>query len=584
MPPSASPFVPTPAARTHRALGLGCAIPFGLLFALVGLVAFWFITLRPALQSAASAGWVETPCEILSSDLAVNSDSDGSTYRVDIRYRYTWPPANLDVEQGGSILGDAPPTVSRTDASRLHVGDRYDFSTGSANLGVEPMRAVVAAHPPGRHTVCFVDPADPASSVLNRATPTSVWFGAFTLLFPAFGLAFIFIAWKNTRASHSPPGGAATSSSAAALRAAHLSASPHDPDPEAPGEVVLKPASGAVGAFIGITFFALFWNGIIGVIAYQVLGDFGVLGWFAALFLVPFVIAGLILLVASLHAFSRLFAPPMKVRLDPSLLRLGTRVPFSWRLDAAGLRQFTVRLVAREEATYRQGTNTTTAKSDCHRAIVFQSTGILTLTEGRAEFDLPPPATAAPAFAAKNNQLVWELVFKGVLPWHPDVHDRFLLPVRGPAQPTPLAATPEPHPHAGGGLTLWTVDRFAPGETLVFTLARAPAATPGPLTVQLGWFTEGRGTRDAAIEWSEYLPDLAPGADRRFEVRLPAAPWSFAGKLIAVSWRLEVLDARRDPLLGLPLTIAPDGQVIRLPELPPESKISQWKTRLPPRS
>ena len=33
----------------------------------------------------------------------------------------------------------------------------------------------------------------------------------------------------------------------------------------APGETLLKPASGRVGAFIGLTFFALFWNGIVGV-------------------------------------------------------------------------------------------------------------------------------------------------------------------------------------------------------------------------------------------------------------------------------------------------------------------------------
>ena len=84
---SAAASSPLKAAKPSRA-GLGCAIPFGLLFAAVGLVAFWFISLSPLLRSAASAAWVETPCEILSSELESHSDSDGATYRVAIRYRY----------------------------------------------------------------------------------------------------------------------------------------------------------------------------------------------------------------------------------------------------------------------------------------------------------------------------------------------------------------------------------------------------------------------------------------------------------------------------------------------------------------
>ena len=112
---------------------------------------------------------------------------------------------------------------------------------------------------------------------------------------------------------------------------------------------------------------------------------------------------------------------------------------------------------------------------------------------------------------------------------------------------------------------------------MVFTLARDASSKTDPLTVQLGWFTEGRGTRDAAVVWGEELTGLAPGADRTFEVRLPETPWTFSGRLVSASWRLEVLDAKRQPLVAVPLVIAPGGQPVVLPEIPAEKILGKWK-------
>ncbi len=541
----AAPASPLAAAKSARR-GLGCVVLFALVFAGAGLVAFWFATLRPLLRAHESAAWAETPCEILSSTLERRSDSDSTTYRVAIRFRY-----ELD--------------------GRLHESDRYDFSSGSTNVGVDKMRAAVDAHPPGRRTVCYVDPGDPGVAVLSRAPASSVWLGFITLLFPLFGAAFVFLVWKGVKkanAQTTSPLNAATSVKDDVFRAAD--------DPSPAGEILLNPAAGRVGTFVGLTFFALFWNGIVGVFVYQAVKDFGrgFIGWFLPFFLIPFVLIGLVVIGAALQAFSRLFAPPVEVRLDPSRLRLGARVPFTWRLGGRGVRRLTLRLVAREEATYRQGTRTATDKSDVFRAVLFESTDILALTEGRTEISLPAEAVA-PAFAAANNKLVWELVFDGEIPWRADIDDRFHLPVRGPETPAPADDAPEPRAHEGGGLTLWTVDRFAPRETLVFTVSRSASAKPGSLTLQLGWFTEGRGTCDAAIVWSERVDDLAPGSDRGFEFKLPAEPWSFAGKLVAVSWRLQALDERGEPLVAVPITVAPKGEAVALPTLPAEPSAFQ---------
>jgi len=571
---------PSPLAtpKPSRA-GLGCAVTFGLLFVAVGFAAFWFASLRPILGAIHSAGWIRTPCEILSSELERHSGSDSTTYRVAIRYRYQWPPGGLPVENVGS--GAISPDLSANHGADYRESDRYDFSTGSTNVGVDRMRAAVRDNPPGRRTVCLVDPDDPSSAVLTRGIPTSAWFGSLTLLFPLVGGLFIFFAWRGSRKAladaRSPLANASTVEPG---RPRASQAAPDAPASASSGEILLKPASGRVGAFVGITFFALFWNGILGVFVYHALKDFGngFFGWFLPLFLIPFVLIGLVVLGAALQAFSRLFAPAVEVRLDPTLLRLGSRLPFTWRLGGRGVRKLGIRLVAREEATYRQGTSTTTDRSDLYRATLLESTDPLGLGEGRAEISLPSEGVA-PAFSAKNNKLVWELVFEGEIPWRADIDDRFVLPVRGRQGLAPYPGAPEAAAYPGeNGLTLWTVDRFAPGDTLVFTLSIDASGTSGPLTAQLGWFTEGRGTRDAGIVWSERIPDMATGAERGFEIRLPEAPWSFSGKLVSVAWRLEVIDEKGRPLVAVPLVVAPAGEAVSLPQLPKEPIRRQWKT------
>ena len=536
---------PLSSAASDRKLGLGCVIPFGLLFATIGLAAFWFITLQPLLRMWASADWAPVECEVVSSELGRKSDSDGTTFRVLVRYRYRWE-------------------------GREWESDRYGFSEGYTNVGVKAMRAAVAAHPSGLRTVCYVDPEEPSFAVLSREISSGVWFGALTLLFPLFGLGMIFGVVRSGRA-----GNAEARSPLGAASAVDARATTTLDAPASVGEMPLRPANRRVATFVGLAVFALFWNGMLFFIGRHIFEDLnGLFGVVFGLFLLPFIGVGLLMLFLAGSAFSRIFAPAVELKLDPSRLRLGARVPFAWRLGGGGVRRLVIRLTAREEATYRQGTKTSTARSDFWQATLFDSTDALALVEGRGEIALPAEG-AVPVFAAKNNRVVWELSFDGELPWRGDIDDHFHLAVQPPPTVSGPAELPVPRSFAGGALTLWTVDRFAPGETLVFTLGRDASDAPGPLTVQLGWFTEGRGTTDAGIVWKELFSDLAPGSDRNFEVRLPSEPWSFAGQLVAVQWRLEVLAAKQKLIVSAPLVIAPGGVEPRLGAMPAWASLSR---------
>lgn len=89
---------------------------------------------------------------------------------------------------------------------------------------------------------------------------------------------------------------------------------------------------------------------------------------------------------------------------------------------------------------------------------------------------------------------------------------------------------------------------------------------PKDLELRLCWFTCGRGTEEA--ESVEVLPlgDTASGA-RDFSFVLPGEPWSFDGKLISLTWGLEVVAKRAGGLALEELVVAPDRMPRKLGEV-----------------
>jgi hypothetical protein len=149
---------------------------WSLMFLGIGGVFLYMLGVRPVLAVMRASGWVEMPCTVVSSRLKEdNSDEDGPTYSIEIVYQY---------ECGG----------------RAYQADRYDFLSLSSNTNVDARRAVVEANPPGRRTVCYVDPANPAEAVLERRWTSEMLWGLFPipfvlvgvcgLLFGALGLRF----------------------------------------------------------------------------------------------------------------------------------------------------------------------------------------------------------------------------------------------------------------------------------------------------------------------------------------------------------------------------------------------------------
>lgn len=82
---------------------------------------------------------------------------------------------------------------------------------------------------------------------------------------------------------------------------------------------------------------------------------------------------------------------------------------------------------------------------------------------------------------------------------------------------------------------------FAPGETLAGTAAWQLPERPEQLRLNLFWYTQGKGSRDVEVVHSLELDATQPTGEAPFELALPAAPYSFSGRLISVCWALELV-------------------------------------------
>jgi hypothetical protein len=381
---------------------------FGIFF-LAGCGFFYGFFVRPALNIMEARGWVERPCVIESSQVQSHRGDDGTTYSVDILYRY-------------SVDG------------REYKSSRYHFMGGSTG-GYRGKQDIVRRHPPGRETICYVNPANPNEAVLVRGWTPDMWFGLIPLVFVAVGLIGIIFALRKARTA-----GAVTSPISRGARAAGVSsvATPSPltrgsglPARHDEGPADLKSRGTPLGKLIAVIFFALFWNGIVSVFVVQVIkgwqrGGGGFMEkWFLPVFLIPFVLIGLGLIGAVLYQFLLLFNARPRLRVSSRTVRLGDAVDLEWRLEGRtrSVERLRILLKGKEEATYRRGTDT---RTDSH---VFAEVELVNtsvrgdMLSGSTRFIVPEDTMHS--FQADHNKITWCLHVEGTIRKWPDIGEEF---------------------------------------------------------------------------------------------------------------------------------------------------------------
>lgn len=105
---------------------------------------------------------------------------------------------------------------------------------------------------------------------------------------------------------------------------------------------------------------------------------------------------------------------------------------------------------------------------------------------------------------------------------------------------------------------------YRPGETLSGEILWALDEAPETIELSLGWWTEGRGDKDACIEKKLEWKSMQTAGKESFEMKLPESPYSFEGHLISLKWALELRTTKGEESTTLNLAIAPDGKPVEL--------------------
>jgi hypothetical protein len=397
-------------AGSSNAFGNGCFMVFlaifGLAFGGMGFLVTYTASIKPLLNLASARNWQPAQCEVLFSQVQSSSSGRNSTSRINIQYRYTWN-------------------------DRLYNGTHYDFNTGSDNFNNEAKEAVVAAHRPGSTVPCFVNPADPTQSVINRdfrwAYLTGLGFGipfaSVPLLFVALGI------YSRRRMMRKQAAGIAANVPLQGTSGMGGSATPIMG--VGSGPVVLKPEASRGARLFGMILLCAFWNGIVGVFTYfEVTGKMHDVGWWISLFLIPFQLIGLALVWGVIRTFLTLFAPKPTLTLSADSVPVGGQLTLQWQMSGAvgRLRSLKIALNAREEATYRRGTTTTTDKHTFYDVSIVEATDTSRIERGMTTVTIP--RNAMHSFRADDNKIIWSLRVTGDIGFFPDVDETFDIQVR----------------------------------------------------------------------------------------------------------------------------------------------------------
>lgn len=392
----------------HQRLSNGCAVLFNLIFVVVGIGVFYVASYAPMKQWYLAQSWQSVPCVILESGVRSHSSKNGTpTYSVFVAYAYEV---------------DGKPYVSSA----------YNFSNDSSS-GREGKEFVVEQIPPGKRTVCYVDPEDPTNAVFDR---TWNWFYAFGFIFlftfVPIGLWAIFSAHRKaaTPLPHRP--GEVT---ALASPAPQMSTSPQNLQSS------ISPKQTLTAALV----FTVLWYAILGAVGWGFLQD-----GFSFANIIPIVIVtvmalgGLIGVAGVVRGFLGLWNPRVRLSMEPADLRLGATAELAWELtgDASRLTSFKLYLQGRESATYRRGTDTSTDHSIFEKITIAEATAQADMRMGRVHFAMPE--FTMPTLDLPNNKIQWVLRVEGSIPRWPDVEEEYpvnVLPLSPPSSP----ASEAPH-------------------------------------------------------------------------------------------------------------------------------------------
>jgi hypothetical protein len=104
-------------------------------------------------------------------------------------------------------------------------------------------------------------------------------------------------------------------------------------------------------------------------------------------------------------------------------------------------------------------------------------------------------------------------------------------------------------------------DRINPGETLAGRAYWQLEKPPRTLSVRLFWKTSGKGTEDVEIVDERRVEHPIEQQSLDFSFALPLEPYSYEGRLISLTWGVEVVADKA--AASATFVMAPEGTARR---------------------
>ncbi len=337
---------------------------FGLVFALFGSLMLKPLLITPFQKTRDAQNWDIVPATVVSSKVKSHSDDDGTTYSVYIAYRY-----EID--------------------GREYFGDQYTFMGGSSS-GYDSKAEIVGQYPAGHAFTIYVNPADPADSVIIRDYSPSLLMGLIPLVFAIIGIAILYIGFRNKQ--------------------------PQLDMAQSREHIVELKSSSPVKKAAGLSIFTLFWLGIVFFVAHSDA---------PLLFPVAFGFFGLLLILGSTHSILQIFTPKPRAELTPGNMHPGTSAALRWRISgrADRIEVLTVKLrcLKIDTETRRSGgeTRTSIVKTPLFEHVLLDTGNQPEIVQGALQFTIP--GEQPPSRPGKHDGIQWLLEFHGTIVRWPDM-------------------------------------------------------------------------------------------------------------------------------------------------------------------
>ena len=383
---------------------------FFMVFLALGLGFGYFMFIKPAIMIHTSANWKKVNCKIINSRVKSHSGDDSTTYSVNILYTYK---------------------VN----NKKYKSDRYDFVGGSSS-GYQSKKEIVNRYPRGKKTKCYINPDNPAESVISKEYPTDMLlFAIIPLIFILVGLIGVIgsiVSIIKRKRKYEDSENSDYSKSINSNQTDYTSN---------PTTLTAKNQLSPLASIAGITLFSLIWNGIISIFIYQVYQGFkrGNPDWFLTIFMIPFILVGILTILAIFYTILKVSNPKVSIEVSPSELFPGSKVNIKWTLSGSFSRihSLEIYIEGEEMASYNSGENSASATNIFERIKIFSTDYTLEMEYGSAQFTIP--TTTMHSFESPHNSIKWSLIVFGKIKRWPNMLQKFPIEI----SPNPIVTISE---------------------------------------------------------------------------------------------------------------------------------------------